>query len=296
MACDRTEDPEHSRLLLWYAARTLDPDETRALESHLAECSECRSEAGALRSLQKSLRRQSPLGPDHPDVASLLAFEAGELAEDQLGRQAIAEHLDRCPSCRKDFEALRDARAACPGEPPETAGARLGTVPQRDDLGAASGRGRRIPPAIRSKVTWAGIGIAAGLAAVAVWLPLTRDSRGPATGTGDEVRFVPTQRSPDDGGNVLSGAGPWSLDVELPFEAPDGDYMVRVRSEDPISAAALPVAVATSHEGRIRFRLPPLSQGRFVMLLEARVPAKGGPYAYTFRVVPGSTPEGGDRR
>lgn len=70
-------------LLPWYANRTLDEDERREVEAHLARCRECAKEVESLSTMQKAVVETEDRGPTLPTFAlnrALAKIEEYELA------------------------------------------------------------------------------------------------------------------------------------------------------------------------------------------------------------------------
>jgi len=273
MTCARRNDPDHSRLLLWHSAGSLGQDETRSVEAHLAGCATCREEIDPLRSVGESLRNRSASAIDpHPEIDLLLAYEGSTSSQDPRLRKSIETHLDQCASCRDEIEALRRARRRFP--PPVVESGEALRAPSRARV-------------LRGRI-WAGVGVAAAIAAVALVVPLLR-TRGPAL---PEATLTPGERGSDKT-PVLTGNGPWSLEVELPFESPAGKYSVSLfaggGSDAPSPGDALPAV--SSRSGRIRFVLPALPPGRYEVRVKHADPGERMEHAYPFRVIAASARE-----
>ena len=268
MTCARRDDPEHSRLLLWQSAGRLGQDEARALDAHLAGCAACREEVDALRSVGECLRGPSVPGTDpHFEIERLLAYEAGASSQDPGLLALVEKHLDRCSSCRDEVEALRTARRIFPAPPEEHDEARSIRRPARPRW---TGR------------LWAGAGIAAAIAAVAILIPLLRTQEQALT----EVTLTPVERGVDNA-QVLTGAGPWSVVVELPFEGPDGEYAVGLvaASESGAPAIRRDLPPVSSRVGRLRFQVPALPADRYVMQVKSVGRQETAVFEYRFRVL-----------
>jgi putative zinc finger protein len=97
-------DERHPELLPWFADGRLDPEETAAIERHLARCAPCRGEVDALRSLYRSLRM--PAESAHPSPEHLVAEHTPD----------VASHVAACDTCASDLRTLERADAASTGK------------------------------------------------------------------------------------------------------------------------------------------------------------------------------------
>ena len=111
-----------TQLLERYRGRRLEPAELLALDDHLATCAACRERwremrpgREALLSLRASLRATNQAAPAHLPDEQLKAYAAGRL--DEADRELAESHLDFCPHCAAQAQALRHA-ARRPAPPP----------------------------------------------------------------------------------------------------------------------------------------------------------------------------------
>jgi len=155
-------------------------------------------------------------GGDHVAVLDLIDFVTDEAATGDGGERAAAvrRHLTDCAACREEVDVIhqaRRARAAVPaaGEPEEASGPAM--------RGAAAQR-------------WRSAFYAAAAVAALLLVPATRGlvGRSEVATTPREVHPVRllSQTRGDEGATVLSGSGPWIVEVVLPFGAPAGEYVV----------------------------------------------------------------------
>ena len=255
MPCDRSDQQDHSRLLLWHAAGTLGPEDRQILEEHLGRCVECTEQVAFLMSVAGSVRGSFAVGPEHPGTATLLAYEQGDRLDAPWGKDAIAAHLEACPECHEADAALRAARTRLEG--------------------SAARRERRSQ--LPRNTAWGALA-AAAIVIVAVTAFLWRG----AAPTKPEVIFEPVQRG-GEAGNVLTGAGPWSIALALPFDAPDASYRIDVVLPSDDNRAAGPYT-APGKAGEVAVVLDPLPPGRYVLHVQ---PVDGSPsYDYFFHVQP----------
>jgi anti-sigma factor RsiW len=98
-------------LLPWLVNGTLEGDERREVEAHLASCPECRSELAAT-------RRAFEVYAAHLPAAALTAYVADpgapswEVDGRPLERGLVEAHLAACAACRDEVEMLRAGLAA----------------------------------------------------------------------------------------------------------------------------------------------------------------------------------------
>ena len=103
---DRTRE-----LLPWLVNESLEDDERREVEAHLASCADCRAELAAT-------RQTFDVFAVHLPPAALTSYVAEPQAASweveglPLQRSLVEEHLASCPSCRSEVELLRGGLAA----------------------------------------------------------------------------------------------------------------------------------------------------------------------------------------
>jgi Putative zinc-finger len=270
------EGPEHPALLPWYAAGTLDAVTARRIEEHLQGCASCRLELEALASLGATLRRHD--GTDHIETWDLMSYEqaAPALAPDRAG--AIRRHLAACVACTEELETLRSARR----ELRESEGS-AATAPPTP--GPSSGRSDG----------WKWAFYAAAAAAVVLALPALRGLRPAASPpVAGEIRPVRLPAPTRDGTNdtVLTGSGPWAVEVMLPFGAPGGEYVARIVPRGHEPGAAVGIRVHATTDGRLGLFLPSLPEGDHFQLTAASLSEPGKSYDYSFTKVAGGPDDG----
>jgi predicted anti-sigma-YlaC factor YlaD len=111
-------------LLPWLLNDSLDGDERRLVEEHLAACAGCRRELAETRDVLH-------LYATHLPVAALVAYAegavpAGTPAAERIDPEAVAAHLDQCAGCREELALVRESREALsreggPAQPAVTA-------------------------------------------------------------------------------------------------------------------------------------------------------------------------------
>lgn len=88
--------------LPWLISGSLDDDERRALESHLASCSECPAQL-------RAVREASALYAAHLPTEILVDYALGRPVED-ISRDVLEEHLGHCSTCAEELELVRQDR------------------------------------------------------------------------------------------------------------------------------------------------------------------------------------------
>jgi len=259
MPCDRSDDPEHSRRLLWHAAGNLDPAEEPAMVQHLAQCASCREEVAALASLGASLRT----GAGHPGPQDRdLRGAASPLISKRVRRMAVAAGLAAI--------AVVSAALLWRGESDRI------TFELKDE--ATQGLMKPVAPAAEKRVKAGGKDkdAAEGDGLSPPTSSAIRDSSPPPA----DAVFLPAQRG-DSGANILNGEGPWLVSVALPFDATDGPLRFQVMPAADGNAVAGPYT-GTAQEGEARVSLDPLLPGRYILRV---IPAAGASsYDYPFQV------------
>jgi hypothetical protein len=247
----------HPERLIWYACGRLDPGEARAIERHLAACSDCAVEVEALRSMARSIREQART--DHVATWDLIAHhDAGPRPSGDRAR-AIRGHLRECRECASDLAALGKA----------------GRLERRLRRG-------RLPAA-------AAVAAAAVIVLAAAGAAGFRIARPAATEAPDlrprQAVFAPVQRSAR-GERRLEGPGPWEVLVLLPYGAPAGPYRARIHRADGTAELIFEADVEPDAEGRLRLGVSRVSgPGRYVLSLRPRDGTGADPYLFGFDVV-----------
>ena len=273
------DEAGHPSLLPWYAAGTLDAWTARRIEEHLEACAACRLEQEELASMQRTLHRGE--GGDHVAVLDLIDFTTGEAATGDGGERAAAvrQHLADCAACREEVEVVRQARqgrAVIPagGEPVES------SDPTMSGEEASS-------PAMRRAAAprWRSAFYAAAAVAALLLVPATRGlvGRSEVATTPREVHPVRllSQTRGDEGAPVLSGSGPWIVEVVLPFGAPAGEYVVRFGSPGELDRS-VELRAQPNADGILSLLLPALPRaGSYEIAVTPIVPT-GKSYRYTF--------------
>jgi len=263
------DEARHPGLLPWYAAGTLDAWTARHIEEHLEACAACRLEQEELASMRRTLQRGE--GGNHVAVLDLIEFTTDEAVTGDGGERAAAvrQHLADCAACREEVEVVRQARqgrdaVAAAAEPEE-----------------ASGPARRGAAAPR----WRSAFYAAAAVAALLLVPATRGlvGRSEVATTPREVHPVrllsPTRG--DEGPTILSGSGPWIVEVVLPFGAPAGEYVVRFGSPGEADRT-VELRAQPNAEGILSLLLPALPRaGSYEIAVSPIVPT-GKSYRYTF--------------
>jgi anti-sigma factor RsiW len=113
--------------LPWFLNGTLEDDERREVEAHLATCVECRAELEATRDAFAVYAAHLP-----PEVltAFVLEPEAGSWGVDggRVERGLVVGHLAQCAECRSEVEMAREGLAAIE-DPSSDAAASRGVLP-----------------------------------------------------------------------------------------------------------------------------------------------------------------------
>jgi hypothetical protein len=112
--------------------------------------------------------------------------------------------------------------------------------------------------------------------------------RGPRTATGPtgpiairSVHLMAPTRG-DEAAPVLVDPGPWVVEVDLPFGAPAGEYMVRIAPRDGVPPASLSARVRATPDGRLSLYVPKLPDARSFDLTATSMPETGKSYGYAF--------------
>ncbi|HVG22226.1 MAG TPA: zf-HC2 domain-containing protein [Blastocatellia bacterium] len=100
-----------------YRSKAITADEVRLLDSHLAECEECRwsflntgSVDAAYESVRHSLRPVPQLAETHMVYEQMAAYVDGSI--DAIGRDAVEAHARSCTDCGNDLAELMRLREA----------------------------------------------------------------------------------------------------------------------------------------------------------------------------------------
>jgi len=263
------DEAEHPALLPWYAAGTLDDWTARRIEEHLEACAACRLEQDELASMGRTLHRGE--GGDHVAVLDLIDFAIEGVPTGDGGERAAAvrRHLTDCAACREEVDVIHQARRV------------RAAVPAAGEPGQASGPAMRGAAAPR----WRSAFYAAAAVAALLLVPATRGLVGRS-----EVATTPravhpvrllSQTRGDEGATVLSGSGPWIVEVVLPFGAPAGEYVVRFGSPGGTDGA-VELRAQPNVEGILSLLLPRLPRaGPYEIAVTPVVPT-GKSYNYTF--------------
>lgn len=101
-----------SNLLVDLASGTLPRERERAVSNHVDQCGTCRRWLSDFRLLASGLGARESVEENHPasDLLSLWALHPEELEEGP--RRTLAEHLARCPACRREARLVRAAVTA----------------------------------------------------------------------------------------------------------------------------------------------------------------------------------------
>jgi hypothetical protein len=104
-------DRQFEQLLPWYLAGSLERDEQDRVAAWLERSAEGRERLNAMRPLAEGLRRGGPgaLGP-HPATGQLADFALGRIWK-SAEREAIAAHVEACPTCEMESRMARRAAA-----------------------------------------------------------------------------------------------------------------------------------------------------------------------------------------
>lgn len=96
--CDnmKTDCQPTVELLPWWLNGSLDADERRSVETHLASCADCRRELASTKDAWMVLTQHIP--------SMSLAEYAQGLPQSDLDRVALERHLACCASCRQELE------------------------------------------------------------------------------------------------------------------------------------------------------------------------------------------------
>ncbi len=106
-SCEQT-----CELLPWWVNGSLEPDERRQVEDHLATCAACRAELAATRAAFELYGRHLPVSAvvawaERPGE-ELYAVDRGGTLSGAL----VAAHLEGCAACREEVEMARAGRRA----------------------------------------------------------------------------------------------------------------------------------------------------------------------------------------
>ena len=268
-----TPREEHRRvagLLPWYATGTLDRDERRAVEAHLAECATCRE-------LVDVARRHADLGSSHGMPADLLEHVDPLLlvqyADDPESlepwtREFVEERLAACEACRDALDRLRELP---PLEEP---------VPGRAERPA--GRLRRAFEQFAGAVLRPQLA-AVYLALLVVALPALFIVRGPGTAGGGAAVLAPGRILSLEPETVLrdQAAG---REPPVPLTREGGpvlvELMTELRPDDRGGLEGVRVGVRCGDRelpaGRLSLESLPVRDGRLVVPLVIE-PARLGP-------------------
>jgi hypothetical protein len=268
----------HPALLPWFAAGTLDAWTVRRIAEHLVVCAECRRELDALKSMAATLLRHD--GSGHVSISDLMDYELGTQTRHADRSHVIRSHLAICATCTEELMRLGSARRELNGS--EVA---VSTSPR------AALRFQK------ASQRWKWAFYAAAAVAIALMVPALRGLRtaaGPAgAGAIQSVRMMPSTRG-DEAGPVLAGPGPWVVEVDLPFGAPTGEYMVHIAPRDGVTRAAVSVRVHATPDGRLSLYLPKLPDTPLFDLTAASLSETGKSYGYAFTRVAGRSAESTD--
>ncbi|HEV8200963.1 MAG TPA: zf-HC2 domain-containing protein [Candidatus Polarisedimenticolia bacterium] len=263
------DEEGHPTLLPWYAAGTLDAWTARRIEEHLAGCAACRLEQEELASMRRTLHRGE--GSTHVAVMDLIDFATEATPGGDGGERAAAvrRHLPDCAACREEIAVLHQAR-------------RDRAIGTNDEIEKAPGPDEA---GIAAASRWRSAFYAAAAVAALLLVPATRGLVGRS-----EVVMMPREIHPirllsptrgDDGAPVLSGPGPWLIEMVLPFGAPPGEYVVRFGLEGGTDRGAR-LPAHPDAEGVLSLLLPRLpSAGRYELTLTP-VASTGKSYRYAF--------------
>ena len=265
MGCERI-----SELLPWLLNASLEGDERREVEEHLAGCESCRREL-------EETGRALGLYATHPPVKALVAYAEDPRAPwrpaegGALAPEVLEAHLAHCPSCREELVLVRESRAAMASAATPAAG---DTV-----VAFAPATARRRRPA----GTWRGLALAASLtlavAATAGWFQAGR------------VADLHAQRVAELEGRV---SGP--LAGQAAGEVAGLDVLERQVAEARERAALLErqlaatgdqLAAAGERLAALESARPGLRSGATVSFLVRREVLRGGPPGEDVEVVPG---------
>jgi putative zinc finger protein len=229
---------------------------------------------------------------EHP--SELPWYVTGKLDPHEASR--VEEHVRGCAECRREVEALvsmrrtilayRDDLALMEGlaEPGTTSGTTTGEA-----IGTAT---NAAPRRGWAPWAWALAGAAGASVVILGLLPLMRSGgmREPLLIEAPQVVLLPAQRDAT-GAPVLRGSGPWSIRVVLPLGAPDGEYLVRIASDDGALVDGSEIRVPDVEGGQATLLVRSLpGAGRYRITL-VPVAAGGGSVAaretsYPFAVAP----------
>lgn len=221
----------------------------------------------------------------HPE--GLPWYVSGKLDPGEVAQ--VEEHLLRCPECREEVEALASMRETL--------------LAYRDDLEllervggpeaapAVSGAGEI--PSRRAPWAWALIGAASAALLLLAAVPALRQlgggpSGGPILLEAQPIVFLPLQRGVTEG-PVLTGSGPWSIQVALPLGWPDAEYRLWIEREDGGAVRGSEARARPAAGGRLTVLLKSLpGPGRYRMRIEPELddPGGGAGSAYPFEVSP----------
>jgi anti-sigma factor RsiW len=175
-----------TQLLEGYGRRRLEAAELLAMDSHISTCASCREKlremkprSAALLALRASLRVASEAASTHPSRDELMAYIGSRL--DEIDREMVESHLEVCPLCAAQTEALNN-QAADDARMTEIRPASAARVDSRARLWARfmgalaasslRARIRRLSLTPRAAVA---VAVAASLVMAFVWWPRARN-------------------------------------------------------------------------------------------------------------------------
>jgi anti-sigma factor RsiW len=268
-------DPRHPDIPGFVAGLSA-PEDAAAIAAHLGGCTECRSEAAALRSMRRSLRGEWAA---HVCIEDLVAHDEGDPDRDPESRDVIEDHLARCRDCRADLEALAGARrtrdAAAVGLRPVT---------------------RAAPPAAGARRwSWAWTAASAALMLLGGTVLVTTPWRGsegrPIPGPRRSITFMPPKRSGLLDRRLVAGDRV-SLRVVLPFGTPGGPYRARLEREDG-TIVDRPETTSIDAETLSIDLDAPAEPGAYRLVLAIEGRPEGENPVYPFQVLASSSAPGG---
>ena len=103
-------------MLVPYVEQVLAAGNRAQVEEHLKSCEECRHCVSVIRETLKAIsvlagEGYQPSLERHPEAAVLFAYALEQRFMPQAAIQAIARHLENCPSCQAEIDALRQIEA-----------------------------------------------------------------------------------------------------------------------------------------------------------------------------------------
>jgi hypothetical protein len=116
-------------LLADLARGTLDGDVRAGMETHVAECVECREWLDTYAFLARSLASGNAV--EHPEAGVVATWAVDEAALAPDVRASLADHFAACPACRAQVDMVRQAIRDSPRPVPMSSGRRwsvAGTV------------------------------------------------------------------------------------------------------------------------------------------------------------------------